>query len=163
MQTRIYCFLTGLFFSFAALAQEPVVIDSSKILEAVTVRAFEQNKQLKEVSAAVIAIDRGQLDRFSNTSLVPAFNSNPGVRMEERSPGSYRLNIRGSTLRSHAEAMKKHPGMEMEHDEPFAAHVAPGKSRVLVWQFTKPGNFHFGCLEPGHFEAGMVGSVVVKQ
>ena len=66
-------------------------------------------------------------------------------------------------LKAHAEAMKKHPGMEMEHDEPFAAHVAPGKSRVLVWQFTKPGNFHFGCLEPGHFEAGMVGSVVVKQ
>ena len=64
-------------------------------------------------------------------------------------------------LKAHAEAMKKHPGMEMEHDEPFAAHVPPGKSRVLVWQFTKPGEFHFGCLEPGHFEAGMIGKMTV--
>ena len=64
-------------------------------------------------------------------------------------------------LKEHAEAMRKHPGMEMEHDEPFAAHVPPGKSRILVWQFTKPGEFHFGCLEPGHFEAGMVGKVTV--
>ena len=100
MLTRIYCFLTALCCCFAAGAQETTVIDSSKILETVTVRAFEQNKQLREVSAAVIVVDKAQLDRFSNTSLVPAFNSNPGVRMEERSPGSYRLNIRGSTLRS---------------------------------------------------------------
>ena len=100
MLTRIYCFLTALCCCLAAGAQETTVIDSSKTLETVTVRAFEQNKQLREVPAAVIVVDRAQLDRFSNTSLVPALNSSPGVRMEERSPGSYRLNIRGSTLRS---------------------------------------------------------------
>ncbi len=33
-------------------------------------------------------------------TLVPAMNTLPGVRMEERSPGSYRLSIRGSLLRS---------------------------------------------------------------
>lgn len=33
-------------------------------------------------------------------TLVPGLNSMPGVRMEERSPGSYRLSIRGSLLRS---------------------------------------------------------------
>jgi iron complex outermembrane receptor protein len=74
--------------------------DSSQYLKAVTVRAFEQNKQLKEISAAVALIGRTDLDRFSNTSLVPALNASPGIRMEERSPGSYRINIRGSTLRS---------------------------------------------------------------
>src|SRR5690606_10740693 len=31
---------------------------------------------------------------------LPAMNTVPGVRMEERSPGSYRLSIRGSLLRS---------------------------------------------------------------
>ena len=55
--------------------------------------------------------------------------------------------------------MKKHPGME--HDVPHMAHVAPRKTENLVWQFTKAGTFHFGCLEPGHFEAGMVGRVIV--
>lgn len=63
-------------------------------------------------------------------------------------------------LKEHAELMKKHPGME--HAEPYMAHVASGKSETIVWQFTKAGDFHFGCLIPGHFEAGMVGKVNVK-
>lgn len=63
-------------------------------------------------------------------------------------------------LRQHAEMMKKHPGME--HDAPHMAHVKPGASGEIVWQFTKPGEFQFACLIPGHFEAGMVGKVTVK-
>jgi uncharacterized cupredoxin-like copper-binding protein len=50
----------------------------------------------------------------------------------------------------------------MEHDEPYMAHVAPGKTDTIVWQFTRAGEFHFGCLVPGHFEAGMVGTITVK-
>lgn len=63
-------------------------------------------------------------------------------------------------LRKHAELMRKFPGME--HDEPHMTHVKPGKSGEIVWQFTKPGEFQFACLIPGHFEAGMVGKVTVK-
>ena len=63
-------------------------------------------------------------------------------------------------LKEHAELMKKHPGME--HDEPYMAHVAPGKQERVVWRFTKAGDFHYGCLIPGHFEAGMIGKVIVK-
>ncbi len=62
-------------------------------------------------------------------------------------------------LKEHAEMMRKHPGME--HEEPYMAHVAPGKTETMVWQFTKAGEFHFGCLVPGHFEAGMVGQIRV--
>jgi uncharacterized cupredoxin-like copper-binding protein len=63
-------------------------------------------------------------------------------------------------LKEHAELMKKHP--TMEHDEPFGTHVAPGKTGAIVWKFTKPGEFHFGCLVPGHFEAGMIGQITVQ-
>lgn len=63
-------------------------------------------------------------------------------------------------LKEHAEVMKKHPGME--HDEPYMAHVEPGRTQTIVWQFTKPGEFFYGCLIPGHFEAGMVGKVTVR-
>ena len=63
-------------------------------------------------------------------------------------------------LKEHAAMMQKHP--TMEHDEPYMAHVAPGKTETMVWQFTKVGEFHYGCLVPGHFEAGMVGTIVVK-
>jgi uncharacterized cupredoxin-like copper-binding protein len=63
-------------------------------------------------------------------------------------------------IAEHAELMKKFP--EMEHADANMAHVKPGKSGEIVWQFTKAGEFKFACLQPGHFEAGMVGKVVVK-
>jgi uncharacterized cupredoxin-like copper-binding protein len=63
-------------------------------------------------------------------------------------------------LRAHGELMQKFP--DMEHDEPYMAHVAPGRSGELGWQFTRPGEFYYGCLIPGHFEAGMIGRVIVE-
>jgi uncharacterized cupredoxin-like copper-binding protein len=62
-------------------------------------------------------------------------------------------------LKEHAAMMQKHP--TMEHDEPYMAHVAPGKTETMVWQFSKAGEFYFGCLVPGHFEAGMIGEIRV--
>ena len=60
----------------------------------------------------------------------------------------------------HAELMKKFP--EMEHDDPNAKTLAPEADGELLWRFTKRGQFEFGCLIPGHREAGMTGIVVVK-
>ncbi len=62
-------------------------------------------------------------------------------------------------LKKHAALMRRFP--EMEHDEPHMAHVAPGKSGEMGWKFTKAGEFFYGCLIPGHFEAGMIGKVIV--
>jgi uncharacterized cupredoxin-like copper-binding protein len=55
--------------------------------------------------------------------------------------------------------MRKFPGME--HDEPYMAHVAPGK-RAEIGQFTKPGEFYYACLVPGHMESGMVAKISVQ-
>lgn len=63
-------------------------------------------------------------------------------------------------LAAHAELMKKHPGME--HDEAWMAHVDPGRRGELVWHFNRAGRFQFACLIPGHFDAGMVGSITVE-
>jgi iron complex outermembrane receptor protein len=94
----------GLMISFFAQAQQdstgvPDSLDR-KTLQEVVVRAYEQNRRLADVPAAIGVLTPAQLNRFGNTSIVSAFNSIPGVRMEERSPGSYRLSFRGSTLRS---------------------------------------------------------------
>ncbi len=62
-------------------------------------------------------------------------------------------------LKEHAELMRKSPNME--HDEAYMAHVSPGKKEEIVWQFTKPGEFYYACLLPGHFEAGMIGKIIV--
>ena len=74
--------------------------DTTKTLGEVIVKAYEQNRKLIEVAAPVSVIGQTQMNRFSSMSILPAVNMTPGVRMEERSPGSYRLNIRGSSLRS---------------------------------------------------------------
>ena len=63
-------------------------------------------------------------------------------------------------LKEHAQLMQKFPGME--HADANMAHVKPGKAGEIVWRFTKAGQFEFACLQPGHFEAGMVGRITVK-
>lgn len=60
----------------------------------------------------------------------------------------------------HAKLMQKYP--DMEHEDPNAASVEPGKSAEILWRFTKAGTFEFACLIPGHREGGMHGSVTVK-
>jgi len=63
-------------------------------------------------------------------------------------------------LAHHAELMKKFP--DMAHDEPYMAHVDPGQQGDVVWHFNRAGQFEFACLIPGHFEAGMRGTIVVQ-
>ena len=63
------------------------------------------------------------------------------------------------SLREHAALMRKFP--EMEHADPNQVSVAPGTTGELVWQFTKAGTIHFACLYPGHYEAGMKGTITV--
>ena len=60
----------------------------------------------------------------------------------------------------HKIEMQKNP--DMEHDDPNARRLAASKNGEIVWQFTKAGTFEFACLIPGHYEAGMKGTVVVK-
>lgn len=60
----------------------------------------------------------------------------------------------------HAKLMMKYP--DMEHDDPNAKSVDPGKSADILWRFSKGGTFEFACLIPGHREAGMHGTVTVK-
>jgi uncharacterized cupredoxin-like copper-binding protein len=63
------------------------------------------------------------------------------------------------SLEEHAALMLKFPGME--HDEPYMAHVAAGKTGEILWNFNRAGTFDFACLIAGHYQAGMVGRIEV--
>lgn len=63
-------------------------------------------------------------------------------------------------LKEHYELMKKNP--EMEHADENMVTVQPGESGEIIWHFTKAGKIDFACLLPGHYDAGMKGSVRVK-
>ncbi|HYH15325.1 MAG TPA: Plug domain-containing protein, partial [Flavisolibacter sp.] len=92
-------FLVSILLSPSSQAQLIDTVQEVELTE-VRVKAFEQNRKLRDVPASVSHVGRTAFERFGPTSIVNAVNSMPGVRMEERSPGSYRFNIRGSSLRS---------------------------------------------------------------
>ena len=83
-------------------AQEikPEPKDTTKLLNEVVIHAYLYDRPINEVPAAIAVVNQQDFERFNNTSFLPAVNTVPGVRMEERSPGSYRFSIRGSLLRS---------------------------------------------------------------
>jgi uncharacterized cupredoxin-like copper-binding protein len=62
-------------------------------------------------------------------------------------------------LDAHAAMMLKFP--DMEHDEPYMAHVPPGRTAEIVWTFNRAGDFDFACLIAGHYQAGMTGTIQV--
>ena len=95
---------------------------------------------------ATISVKRGETVKF--------IVKNSGKLKHEMVLGSI------NELKEHAAMMAKFP--EMEHSDPNQVSVEPGKTGELIWQFGKAGTFEFACLEPGHFEAGMRGNIIVK-
>ena len=134
----------------------PRHFDASKVEAA----AFGQEGNPKKVSRTVKV---GMTDNMRFTPASITVKRGETVRFVVHNGGQVLHEmVLGTTeaLKQHAELMRKFP--EMEHADANMAHVKPGKSGEIVWQFTKPGNFEFACLQPGHFEAGMIGKVVVK-
>jgi uncharacterized cupredoxin-like copper-binding protein len=148
----------GLAGATAAAAHEgtqPPSIDYTQVEETALGKAADPKRARR-----VVAIDMADTMRFTPAQLtvkrgetVRFVVKNRGKVMHEMVLGTM------DDLKAHAEHMKKHPGME--HDEPHMLHVAPGRSGQMGWQFTRAGEFFYGCLVPGHFEAGMIGKVTV--
>jgi iron complex outermembrane receptor protein len=85
---------------FAQKKADSLKKDTARHLNQVTVRGYLSEQTVLAVPASVSVLSPAQLKLQPDNSLVSALNTVPGVRMEERSPGSYRLSIRGSLLRS---------------------------------------------------------------
>ncbi len=101
---------------------------------------------MMKFSPEMITVNVGDVVEFTHT--------NDGKLMHEFVLGT------DASLAEHAKMMQKFPNME--HEEPYMIHVGPGKEGKMLWKFTKKGEFAFGCLVPGHFEAGMRGTIKVE-
>jgi uncharacterized cupredoxin-like copper-binding protein len=131
-------------FSAAQLSEEKAfgkAGDPTKVTRTVTFRMSDKMR----FDPSSITVKQGETIRF--------VVRNNGKLMHEMVFGT------PQELKQHADLMKKFP--DMEHDEPYMAHVAPGKTEEIIWQFTKAGEFDFACLIAGHFDAGMMGKVKV--
>jgi len=82
-------------------AQEGIIPDSLKLyaLPEVAVNA-EQVQLSPAIPAPITALRLEELPTYDNASLLPALNRIAGVRFEERAAASYRVAIRGASLRA---------------------------------------------------------------
>ena len=107
-----------------------------------------------------IDIDMSDAMRFSPARI--DVKAGETVRLNVRNSGKIRHELVLGTdadLKAHYAMMMKDPGMR--HEEANAISLDAGKSGQIVWRFDKAGTVSFGCLEPGHYAAGMKGSVSV--
>lgn len=93
-------FITSVIFTLSYTLTGQNLADSIFKLNDVIIRAYFTPQPLLRSPSSAFVIDNNLLKQQTGNSLVPALNFVPGIRMEERSPGSYRLSIRGSLLRS---------------------------------------------------------------
>ena len=142
-----------------ALAHDPSHATKARKSMSTEEHAFGREGDPRKVSRTV-AIDMSDAMRYSPGTL--QVKRGETIRFEVTNSGKMLHELVLGTmadLKAHAELMRKYPGME--HDEPHMLHVQPGRKQTLVWQFTKLGEFYYACLMPGHFEAGMVGKIIV--
>jgi uncharacterized cupredoxin-like copper-binding protein len=62
-------------------------------------------------------------------------------------------------LQAHAQEMKK--ANANHHHASNAVSVGAGAKGELVWTFADAGVLHIACFEPGHYDAGMRGTISV--
>jgi uncharacterized cupredoxin-like copper-binding protein len=157
---------------------KPKAVDYSKVEETAFGRAGDPTKVVRTIRVEMedtmhfFAVAVGPRQRITDVRPGEAphgmsgdmvVNKGDTVRFVVRNDGKVMHEMVIGTmkeLKEHAELMRKFP--DMEHDEPYMAHVAPGKTGEIMWQFTRAGEFYYACLLPGHMEAGMIAKITVR-
>jgi uncharacterized cupredoxin-like copper-binding protein len=107
-----------------------------------------------------VEVDMNDAMRFTPNQL--SVKRGETIRFVVKNSGKIRHEFNLGTeaaLNEHKSAMLM--SRDMVHAEPNMVTVEPGKSGEVIWQFTEPGRVSFACLQPGHFGAGMKGSILV--
>lgn len=99
MKTVALSFAFSLLGLYAFSQTDVMRVDTSSLNE-VIIRGYESQRRTYETPASVAVLQQRDMDRYAPVNMLPGLNTIPGVRMEERSPGSYRLSLRGSLMRS---------------------------------------------------------------
>ena len=97
---RHILFFIGCFIFKSSLGQSTYDSTMPGTLDSVVVTAFRIKVSGQFLPVSTARISSATLQQEVNGTLLPAFNLVAGVRMEQRSEGSYRLAIRGSSLRA---------------------------------------------------------------
>jgi uncharacterized cupredoxin-like copper-binding protein len=133
--------------------------------------SFKAGVVKKEQKGWGIAGDAKKVKRIVKISMLDTMRFNPDrINVKQGETIKFVIKNTGAMLHEfvigtpkenaeHAALMVKFPNME--HSEPYMAHVPPGKTGEIIWTFNKPGDFDFACLIAGHYQAGMRGTISV--
>ena len=109
----------------------------------------------------VVTIDMSDTMRF-NPSTVQV-RQGETIRFVVKNSGKVKHEfVLGSAKEIKEHYQKMMMSMEMDHSDPNMVSLAPGGTGELIWKFSKIGHVDFACLQPGHYDAGMKGSVTVS-
>jgi uncharacterized cupredoxin-like copper-binding protein len=114
-----------------------------------------------QAATRTIAVVMSDDMRFTPSTIV--VDAGQTVRFAVRNAGKVRHEfVIGSAddIAKHAATMREHP--MAHHAEANAVSLAAGKTGSMTWRFGQAGTVTFACLEAGHFEAGMKGTIEVR-
>jgi len=94
--TKLY-FLLSLFSVSFFFSQKK---DSATLISEVQIDAYKKSTPFMASTKSVSVVSENLLNQNTPERMLESINQIAGTRMEERSPGSYRISVRGSTLRS---------------------------------------------------------------
>ena len=111
-----------------------------------------------------INIKAGETVRFVVTNsgqLIHEFNIGTSHTHAEHKKEMADMMAHGAMTATHLNHDKMEHG-GMKHDDPNSVLLETGQQAELIWTFSKPVELEFACNVPGHYEAGMVGPLTVR-
>lgn len=92
--------ISFLFSFFSLIFSTAQIQDSATLISEVQIDAYKKPTSFVASTKSVSVISQNLLNQNTPERLLESINQISGARMEERSPGSYRISVRGSSLRS---------------------------------------------------------------
>lgn len=107
-----------------------------------------------------IKIDMSDDMRFSPDNFTVEKNETIRLVVTNKGKGTHEFMLgTARRLQEHNERMTSHP--DTKQGAPYWISVAPGATGEIVWKFSQSGKIGFACFQPGHFDAGMRGDIMV--
>ncbi|MBS3805051.1 MAG: cupredoxin domain-containing protein [Oleiphilaceae bacterium] len=113
-----------------------------------------------------ISVNKGETVRFvvkNDGAMVHEFNiGTPAMHQAHQDEMQMMVEhgvLKGDHIDHEMMEMDMGDGHSMKHDDPNSVLLEPGQSDEIIWTFSEDTELEFACNVPGHYQAGMVGTI----
>jgi uncharacterized cupredoxin-like copper-binding protein len=120
--------------------------------------------ELADPSDATRVIEITAADDFTFTPESVAVDAGEVVTLRVTNVGAipHDFTLGDTELQDEHEAEMAEMEGDMAHEEPNVFTLEPGETKEMTWRFTEAGEILFGCHQPGHYAAGMKGTLTIE-